>query len=378
MPGNRVDGHSFYWSLVQQAKAQGASFFSDAAQAQNKADALDWVKFKLPTIDSWIVAPRDVAQDIMSQAGMGGGAGGGGGGPTGGQGAPGGSALAAVQVGLAQPTGGGQGFRIGANTVGLIVPVREDEWLGVNTLLPANKLNGKYSPRAVNWDGFRGYGSRCLRSGIAKLTDDIETVVDSGASPLSSEYRGFGLAVLPGSGENENQLLLAFADKDVDIGEAPSANAATSYHICQVGPRWGRPRNLQGLPGPTITLSDQGSQVLRLNAIYDHIAAAAVGLRKQSVVAISARVVGPLAGATPRYPLDLDGGDGAQDDNGVAAFKFNDGSNDLDRLAWEGASTNYDMDLSGAAYGAGKYWVTVWAMSLDGYSEPSYASLTIA
>lgn len=276
-------------------------------------------------------------------------------------------AMAAVQANQPTITGGGQGFQIGAVQAGADIPLRAESFLGVDTLTPDNKLDGNYSPRSINWDSFRRVGSRCVRSGVAKLDMDAFSATASGGGSLSSEYRGLSLCALPASHSNADQLLMAFHDKDADLGTAPGgSNSQTSLHIMDAGPRWGRPRNLTGMKGPTLALSDLGSQVMRVNAVYDAIPTAETELRKQSVVAIIVRYYGPASGAGPLFPVDPDGDDGIGNATTNVLFK--------DRVAWTGASTNYDT----GTLTAGKYWVAAWAVSREGVSDPSFASLTVA
>lgn len=282
-------------------------------------------------------------------------------------------ALAATMANQPQFTGGGQGFAIGATQIGLQLPTRSDEFRGIDTFTPDNKLDGTFAPQTINWDSFRRVGSRSPRAGIAKLADDRDTVVDGSAQAISSEYRGLSLCVIPCSGTQPDKLLLSFHDKDVEIGSAPGgSNSLTSHHLIDTAPRWGRPRKLTGLPGPVLALTDQTSQVLRVAVTYTNIFPnTQAELREASIKAITIRIRGPISGAGPYFPLDENGEDG------TGSVYFNTGS-DVNRRAWDGSGTSYDMDLSGAIYGAGKYWITAWAHGLEGTSEPSYGSLTIA
>lgn len=447
-------------------------------------------------MDVHVAGQPEAQKEVWSKAsssGPGGSAGSSGGRSSGAQ------ALEATQAGQRQITGGGQGFAIGGASVGADIPVRENEFKGIDSATPDNKLAPNFVPRSMNWDAFRRFGSRGVRDGIAKLADDIGTVHDgstatttvtcvakanitassdsiifriangtthafwfdttggdteptesqsadasttvdisagvttaaqvaaalhaaiNGASigvtsndgagdgtsiltastngylfyaeanvtnsgftlpnftvsgsALSSEYRGLSILPLPASGGASDQLLYCFSDKDVEIGSAPGgSNSATNLTIVDTGPRWGRPRDLSGLPGPTLALSDQGSQVLRVNAVYTNVfPAAQAELMKQSVKAITIRIVGPFSGATPRYPLDIDGEDGT----GSVLFVTS-GPSNVDRRTYDGTTTNFDMDLSAATYGAGKYWVSCWAVGPTGTSEASNASLTLA
>lgn len=278
--------------------------------------------------------------------------------------------IAIAQANTPQFTGGGDGFGIGAGATRTQLPVRDDDWHGLNSLTPDNKLQSGYAPRSINWDSFRKIGSRCSRDGAAKNTDDIDTMTASGGGALNSDYRGLSLAMIPGTGTIGDLLVYGFIDKDIDIGTASGAEQAMTHHVCTVGPRWGKPLDLTGMPGPTLALSDQTGHVLRVTAEHLAIPAGQLGLRKQTVVGISIRVVGPATGATPRYPSDIDGNDGSG-----SAFLATTGPSNVDRRAWTGVSTNYD---SVAFAAGGKYWVAAWTISREGISLPRVASLTIA
>jgi hypothetical protein len=78
-----------------------------------------------------------------------------------------------------QATGGGQGFNRSPNQVILDLPPQRGDWLGLEALIPDNRIPANKSPRVTNWDRFARYGSRCVRRGVAKLTDDITNVDDA-------------------------------------------------------------------------------------------------------------------------------------------------------------------------------------------------------
>lgn len=359
MAKRRVDQHDRYWQMTLQLRDQGAMFFTDNQngdiQAQRTADARGWQKFRLPTVDSWIVAPPDVYASIV-QGSAGGGASGGGAG-AGGTGTAGG-ALAAVQH---QPayTGGGAYFPGGAvenRVAGL--SERDDEWLGLDTLTPDERLATGRSPNAVNWDDIRRIGSRCVRSGTAKLDDDRDTVTISSSS-ISADYRGLSLAAMPGSGDNQNKLLICFADNS--IGSTRTAQV-TTMHLCATSLRWGKPLNLTGWPGPKLALSDQTGNVLRVTYDYTNVFSTANdGLRKASVKGIIIRY--SLLG----YPLDRDGLDNRNDYPTPLR----------DRTAWGGESATVDTTAT-AAFSGQRVYVSAWAFGVEGFSEPSHASLTMA
>lgn len=291
-------------------------------------------------------AGPDAARGAGSGAGGAGGVGAGGG------------ALAAVQH---QPayTGGGAYFPGGAvenRVAGL--SERDDEWLGLDTLTPDERLATGRSPNAVNWDDIRRIGSRCVRSGTAKLDDDRDTVTISSSS-ISADYRGLSLAAMPGSGDNQNKLLICFADNS--IGSTRTAHV-TTMHLCATSLRWGKPLNLTGWPGPKLALSDQTGNVLRVTYDYTNVFSAANdGLRKASVKGIIIRY--SLLG----YPLDRDGLDNRNDYPTPLR----------DRTAWGGESATVDTTAT-AAFSGQRVYVSAWAFGVEGFSEPSHASLTMA
>jgi len=84
-----------------------------------------------------------------------------------------------------QPTGGGQGFARNPNQIVLDLPPQRGDWLGIDTFIPDNRLAANKSPRANNWDRFGRYGSRCVRRGVMKLSDDIKSVNDAAISAAS-------------------------------------------------------------------------------------------------------------------------------------------------------------------------------------------------
>lgn len=83
------------------------------------------------------------------------------------------------------PSGGGQGFTRGPNQVIIDLPPQRGDWLGYEGFLPDNRTPANKSPRVTNWDRFGRYGSRCVRRGVAKLSDDITTVDDAQQSAAS-------------------------------------------------------------------------------------------------------------------------------------------------------------------------------------------------
>lgn len=99
-----------------------------------------------------------------------------------GTGSAGGQAPAAAQAGGVGLGAGGPHIQNAAGNVTSFVPERSGNFLGIDTFNPPDRISPDYSPDAINWDGFRKFGSRCNRAGTAKLGDDIHTVTYTLAS----------------------------------------------------------------------------------------------------------------------------------------------------------------------------------------------------
>lgn len=311
----------------------------------------------------WFVAP-EWALAVVDAGGSPQPGGGGGGGGAGGGGSAGGtgSALAAVQAGLPAYTGGGPSFSIGPANIQELLSQRDDEFRGMDSFTPPEKLSPGFAADCVNWDGFARVGSRCVRRGVAKLQEDRDSVTIS-ASPIDASYRGLSIAAIPcGSGKGD-EVLLAFADSE--IGTVRTAQPIT-LHAVSSEPRWGRPATLLDVPGPLIALTQIAGPKVRVSSSYTNVfdATNQLGLRANSVVGLIIRYSGPTT--TESYPLDMDGHDHMEGTTLASTALAN-------RVSWKGESRTDDT----AVLAVGKYWVTAWAFTREGYSQPSYASLTV-
>lgn len=312
------------------------------------------------SIGVWAVYNAPAQQAGNSTSG-GGGGGGTGGSPPPPAGTSGGPAPPPMMANQPVMTGGGAGFNRGANTEILDLPQTLGDWQGLETLIPDNRLPAAKSPLSIGWDRFGRYGSRCVRRGIAKLTDDILSVRDSGASALNADYRGLSLLSLPSSGSTDDQLMMVFRDDGVAIGTAPGGgNLATSMHFCSAGPEWGRPRALGDMAGPDVTLSNPSTTVIRATSIYGAIPDTNDGLKQQTLKALTIRYAGPFSGGVPRYPVDPDEG---TDESTILVL----------RDSWDGASRADDTP----ALTAGKYWFTAWVHGLEGMTREAHMTLTV-
>lgn len=465
------DASRYYeaWRWLGQQPRSRVRFFAANAETQAESDrmALGWDKWKLPGYTAWITSAPGIREQALA---MGGGASAGGGSSGSSGTGAGGTALAATQQGAAY-TGGGQYFSIGAvENAAAGLQQRDDEFVGIDTFTPDEKLAPGRSPNAINWDGLRKIGSRCVRSGMAKLDDDrdnlagnyftitcvansslaastdyitftkpdttthaywfdttgsdtepagssgatastevtttgmtaaqvatalaaaintdaiglsaiaesstvrvfnqfgaigtswtlAESVTDAGftvatttPTSLDDDYRGLCIGFLPGSGSNTHRLIMGFADAAIGgtASQWPTQLMLTSSTL-----EWGRPANLSGWPGPKLALSDQTGRVLRVTTDYTNVFSSANdGLRNASVKRLIVRY------SSIGYPLDKDGLDNTQ-------------STALVDGAWAGASRADDT----SALTAARYYVSAWAVSIEGVSERSEASLTLA
>lgn len=197
-------------------------------------------------------------------------------------------------------------------------------------------------------------------AGMDYVTDTDFTMTSFGVttgSALNANYRALSLAVMPASGDNPDQMLMAMSDKT--IGEtSPSLN--TFLGLVTQYPRWGKPLTLRGVPGPLLTPSQQAGPVLRVNAAYTNVfdATTQAGIRNHSVQAIMIRY------STVGYPRDIDG-----KAEGEAIVGSIAGAVLADRSTWHGASQNFDS----GTVATGRYYITAWAITTEGISEPSFA-----
>lgn len=256
-------------------------------------------------------------------------------------------------------TGGGIGFKQGRIEEGLVATRLDDEYMGLDTLTAPEKVAPGYSPDAPGFDQAAKLGSRCKRHGVAKMTMDRDSVTLS-SSAIGAGYRGLSLGVMPSSGNLPDQMVLAFADNS--IGSTRSS-LQTALLLVTNNIRWGRPVNLRGWPGPKITLSQQTGPLLRVTVDYTNVfdATTQAGMRANSVVQIVIRY------STTGFPRDIDGQDEDRVTAGFTSIAL------ADRTAWTGASANYDTGV----LALGKYYVTVWAISREGVSNPSFATETL-
>lgn len=364
--GDGVQQQTARYAAIKQLQTAGAGFRSNVDMAHKEADALGkMIVTVMGTTRGSHGGSNKPMYALVDPARWNGGAAGGAGtggtmGGTGGGGAA-GAAAAAVQAGMPSYTGGGPSFSIGGVNESIILQQRDDEFLGVDTLTPPEKLAAGYSPYAVNWDGFARIGSRCVRRGTAKLEDDHASL------SKHADLRGVSLALIPNGTADQLQLLYSFADNDIG---STRTSQATDITVVTTAPRWGRPTTLKGWQGPKLAATDAGGQVLQVVADYTNVFNNSTqrGYRANSVVALTIRR------STDGYPRDIDGFDYLHD-QGTPSTPVTDSSPTLeyDRAPWKGESVTITETLT-----ATTYYLTAWAVSREGISEPSFARVTLS
>lgn len=240
---------------------------------------------------------------------------------------------------------------------------RGRKFRGIDTFTPDEMLTPEKSPRFLNWNAIERHGSWCGRKGTGRIIDDGTTCVDSGASSIDSAYKGLCIVPLELNDQNDDNaqhtcaMLLGFTD------QYPGYSGG-DVNLCVVEPEpaWGHELDLRGFPGPDITLSKSASLTLRVNADYQTVRfASKTGIPLQTIKGIT------VAWSAGGFPRDVD----KRDDSTVVGSKSI--TLDQDRATWDGTSTNYDITVPAT----GVYYVTVWAHSLTGTSEPVYGRFEI-
>lgn len=264
--------------------------------------------------------------------------------------------MQAVNAHQAAITGGGQGFSIGAVENNAVLTAWPGEWEGIDTLSPDTKLPENLSPDATNWNALERFGSRCVRRGVAKMSDDRSSLTIS-ASPMHADYRAVSICPIA---ESED-VLMVFADNDGTIGAALSAQPVSLFTATQA-PLWGRPVDLRTYPGPKLTLTEPVAGTIRVTYDYTNVWST-VALQKISCKSVTIRY--NIGSGDVTFPIDMDGvTDEASRRAGTAA---------KDRAIWDGTSATVDIDLSTQSVGTVVY-VSAWAHGLLGTSERSIAA----
>lgn len=275
---------------------------------------------------------------------------------------------AAAQGGPASMGGGNAGFTIGAVDNQTAMTAWPGEWEGIDSTSPDTRMPASLSPDAVNWNSIERFGSRCVRRGVAKMSDDRDTLTIS-ASPIHADYRGVSLCPLPGQNGStlKDLLLLCFADNT--IGGVPLAQD-TSLWLVNNAPQWGQPANLSGYPGPKLTLTEPSPGAIRIT--YDYTNVWSADQPKITVKSVTIRYNTGAGDIT--FPIELDtitDDAGPQDPTGRRA-----GTAAKDRATWDGTSATVDVVVTG---GSGTVlYASAWAHGLLGTSARSTAARAIA
>jgi len=275
-----------------------------------------------------------------------------------------GGALSAVQANQPVITGGGGGFAVGGTQTQMVQSERGAEFTGVDMFLPDEKLPSGKSPHAINWNALEKPGSFCVRKGLGRIVDDRTTVLDEGGSAINAASGGISLVNIDlndpslANATNTAALLLVYSTAAV------TGTAALNIGLVEPSLAWGKLVNLISHPGPEFGLTSPASGTLRVTADYTN-AFATDGVPQTSVKAIT------IAYSTTAFPRDPDGKDArpaGETSTGKTVVVF------VSRTSWDGLSVVHDitgLDVTLA------YYVTVWAHTLEGTSEPTFRRMQL-
>lgn len=329
----------------------GRPGLSKAPYPKNRIDKHGWIVWKpFPSMPVEVISPVAMRTEWQQyQAGQAAGTSAGGGGP-------------GTAGGPGQASGVAPAFTGGAESVepeivdnNVRLTDRGRKFRGIDTFTPDELQPIEKSPFCVNWNAIERAGSWCARRGTGRFIDDGTTCEDSGASPITSTHRGLAILPLPlndpsdGNATHTTAMLLCFSN----VGPGNSGN----INFCVVEPdvAWGKIQSMRNFPGPHITLSKPGALTLRVAATYaTTLFATRVAAPRNFVKGIT------IAWSAIRQPRDVDKRDDFDDSKEVTL--------DQDRASWNGVAQNFDITVPATGF----YFVTVWAHSLEGTSEPSY------
>lgn len=340
-PATYGGAQQYAWAYYQAGGTAGSVTY--AGQTYRKSDTM----------------PGGVLYNLFHGSGGGGSTpgGGGGGGAAAGAG-PSAGAVTAVNAHQAQPTGGGAGFSIGAVENSTVISAWPGEWEGIDTTSPEEKMPDSLSPEANNWNGLERFGSRCVRRGMAKMSEDRSTVTIS-ASPIHADYRGVSIMPLA-----PDYMLLCMADNDGTVGATLTVQPISLW-VLSTFPLWGKPVDLRTYPGPKLTLTEPSTKVIRVTYDYSNVWST-VAMQKISVKSVTIRYNFGAGDVT--HPIELDT---ITDDDTTGRRA---GTAAKDRATWNGTSATVDIDLSASGTTGQTVYVSAWAHGLLGTSERSVAA----
>jgi hypothetical protein len=185
----------------------------------------------------------------------------------------------------------------------------------------------------------------------------VSAVADAGFQVLG--YRGLSISRIPGETGRPDQLLLAFSEQGVEIGEQ-AVQSPTTLHVVTAMPTMARLQKFEGHRGPWLQLSQIAGPQLR---VVSSFTPTILGATRDRLVKSSIRQL-VVRYSSVAYPSDPDGKDETQSTALV------------DRRGWSGGAVTDDTNVSGGLP-TGRLYVTAWAGTLEGFTEPSRATIII-
>lgn len=302
----------------------------------------------------WDVIKAPTGSQPIGGVGQGVAAGVGGAGPNGA-----GSAADAIETDNPTIRLAGRSFELGPSSDNVVTFNRETAFRGIETAIPDSEITDALSPYCINFDG-RVPGSLCVRKGMIKYSESRLTSQQSSNSnnALSSSYEGLDILWLEpndnsGAANKTGISALVFAD-GLGIGAAGLANV----QIATNGPEHAEPKDMVRRPGPSFTLTKNGSTAdLAVSAYSGHPST------RNDIVKVSVLL------SRNGYPESIE----KKDDKETIDFQDTSGKV-YDRTDWDGDAISETYD---GTFTSGELYATAWAISREGISEPSYAKVTI-
>lgn len=256
----------------------------------------------------------------------------------------------AVDLNVPQIGPGGRGFRLPASEIRNVLPRREILFRGVDSVAPESQLGEGVSPHSINFDSFRVPGSLCVRDGLVKMSEDVDTLTPTNTYAL-------GIAAIPAVDPTQNgpcMALLTFGN--AAFSGAPSSGNV-SLAVASLSPLGRGIVSAKNRPGPALTLTG-GSGTLDVT-VEGWDGSDQYQIESDSIVAVT------VVYSAENYETDPEAS--RSDRAGVVL---------ADKTRWDGYTDKVLTQVTGLV--AGTYYVTAWAWTHTGQTKPTYKKVTVS
>jgi hypothetical protein len=183
---------------------------------------------------------------------------------------------------------------------------------------------------------------------------DISQFATTAAGDLHADYDGLSISRVPATEDGSDQLILAFKDKGVEIGDSPVGFQPVSLHLVTADPAWGGSTDLARLPAPSLSLAQIAGPRIQATISQEATMPGREGIVSESVKGL---IVLYSSVAYPEDPFNHEGLDTA-----IEAF-----------MPWFGQSTVRNSGI----IAPGTYFVSAWSAGAEGISPPARARIVI-